>query len=237
MTSAIDDHAIPVTHLCHLPHRGTLPTVTPPATMCDHHRHQLADRIADIRRLWDALPQVGTRSRDGHGQAGYNSTPPMRLDVLAITDPHTQPGGEIPPAVAILTDAANWIADVRRLLPTHTADRALRVLEVHYPALTQHPNPAPVWRELTAVLAALRRIHGETTRPLGVCQEPADPDPQTDTPGECGGALQYVPQSDHPVQCQRCGDRWSRDAIHLAYSQMDLAAWMIETIEHRVSDA
>jgi hypothetical protein len=86
------------------------PPIHPPATICDHHSEQLRDRIGDIRRWWDVLPDLALASRDGGGGCGLNSQPPIRLDILALTDPHTADGGDIPPATTILTDIANWIA-------------------------------------------------------------------------------------------------------------------------------
>lgn len=216
-----EDHGdnITIRHLCPLPHAHA-PQIDPPASICHHHTQQVRDRLADITRLWQLLPELcDTRGAPG-GSAGTKSQPPVRLDILAITDPATLPGGSIPPAVGILTDLADWIADQRHLTTPTTAVDALRTLNVHYPALTTHPDPQSFWGDLADVLTALRRIAGETRHPVATCQEPDDDG------NECGGPLFHMPRSLRPVACAECGSSWSAEAINLAMNQMDLTEWL-----------
>ncbi len=80
---------IEIRHLCPLPHRGHATEVHPPATICHGHSQQIHATITDITRLWDSLDDLTTTARSGGNGGGFNSTPPIRLDVLALTDPHT----------------------------------------------------------------------------------------------------------------------------------------------------
>lgn len=212
-----EDHGdnITIRHLCPLPHAHA-PQIDPPASICHHHTQQVRDRLADITRLWQLLPELcDTRGAPG-GSAGTKSQPPVRLDILAITDPATLPGGSIPPAVGILTDLADWIADQRHLTTPTTAVDALRTLNVHYPALTTHPDPQSFWGDLADVLTALRRIAGETRHPVATCQQD-HPDPQID--GECGGPLMWTGRNRGVIAaCNTCGDTWT-DAIVVLYEQ------------------
>ena len=216
-----DGEIIPVRHLCPIGHSGKAVEITPPATICEGHTRGIAERITDITRLWELLPEFyDTAGATGGTPGGTKSQPPVRLDILAITDPATLPGGSIPPAVGILTDLADWIADQRHLTTPTTAVDALRTLNVHYPALTTHPDPQSFWGDLADVLTALRRIAGETRHPVATCQEPDDDG------NECGGPLFHMPRSLRPVACAECGSSWSAEAINLAMNQMDLTEWL-----------
>ena len=207
---------IPIAHLCPLPHRGNAPQIHPPATICDHHSEQLRDRISDIRRWWDVLPDLALASRDGGGGCGLNSQPPIRLDILALTDPHTADGGDIPPATTILTDIANQIAAVRRLTPVHSATAALSLLQVHWAALTDTPDPQAVYGRLSRVWLHLRRLAGEARHTVATCQE-THPDPQVDD--ECGGAITWTGRQTGVIAvCGNCGDTWT-DTVILLYEQ------------------
>jgi len=216
------DDTIDVRHLCPLPHRGHAPQITPPATICDHHADTIGDRVTDIRRLWDCLPDLAQSARDGNSQSGSKSQAPIRLDILALQDPNTDPDGDIPNASVELIDAANWIATQRRLGLVTNPSAALELLRVHHLALTGHPHPSRPWRGLQRVWLYLRRLAGENRHVLGHCQEPHPEHP--DDTEECGGALFYTPNSlARPVVCSQCGDTWSQAAIDLAVQQMSLA--------------
>ena len=207
---------IPIAHLCPLPHRGNAPQIHPPATICDHHSEQLRDRIGDIRRWWDVLPDLALASRDGGGGCGLNSQPPIRLDILALTDPHTADGGDIPPATTILTETANWIATHRRLTPVKRATAALGLIAVHWQALSDHPDPERVYGRLTRVWLHLRHLAGESRHVVATCQE-NHPDPQLDT--ECGGPITWTGRQTGVIAvCGNCGDTWT-DTVILLYEQ------------------
>ena len=219
---------IPIRHLCSLPHRGdALPAVTPPAYCCHGHTRQLRHQIVDITRLWRLLPDIGLSARDGAGRCGANSTPPVRLDVLALLDPHTHPDGDIPPAAAQLLAWAALIADERRLTPAATPDNALALLAVHLDHATRQPWVADFAAELRRIHHALRHLAGETRSIVGTCHAD-DPDPQVD--GECGGPLVHQPVGDVAVVCLRCGDSWSQGGVDLALAQMSM-------IDEREQDA
>ncbi len=207
---------IPVRSLCPLPHRGNAPQIPPPATLCTHHLEQLRDRIGDIRRWWDVLPDLALASRDGGGGCGLNSQPPIRLDVLALTDPHTTDGGDIPPATTILIDTANQIAATRRLAPVYSATAALGLLQVHWSALTDHPDPQRVYGRLSRVWLHLRHLAGESRHVVATCQE-NHPDPQQDA--ECGGPITWTGRQAGVIAvCGSCGDEWT-DTLILLYEQ------------------
>lgn len=216
------DDEIAVRHLCPLPHRGHTPQITPPATICDAHADAYRDRITDIRRLWDVIDELAQSARDGNSQSGSKSQAPVRLDIIALQDPHTDDRGDIPNAPRILTTTANWIAQRRRLTPVATATAALSLIQVHHLALTDHPTPTDPWRGLQRIWLYLRRLAGENRHVLGYCQEP-HPDHPDDPDAECGGALFYTPNSlARPVVCSQCGDTWSATAISIAIEQMAL---------------
>lgn len=215
------DNDIQIRHLCPLPHRGHAPAIHPPDTICEHHTDTLRDRIGDITRLWACLDDIAQSARDGNSQSGSKSQAPTRLDIVALTDPHTDPDGDIPNAAVELIDAANWIATQRRLRLVTSPTAALELLRVHHLALSGHPHPSRPWRGLQRVWLYLRRLAGENRHVLGYCQEPHPDHPDDDT--ECGGALFYTPNSlARPVVCSQCGDTWSQAAIDLAAQQMSL---------------
>lgn len=202
--------------LCPLPHRGHAPPIDPPATICTHHTRQLRDHLTDITRWWDTLPDLAQSGRDGGGGCGLNSQPPVRLDILALTDPHTRDDGDIPPAARILVEVANWIATQRRLTAVYSPTAALRLLNTHSSALTDHPDPQAVHGPLTRIWLHLRRLAGEARHTVATCQEP-HPDPQVD--GKCGGAITWTGRQTGVIAvCGNCGDTWT-DSLVLLYEQ------------------
>ncbi len=206
---------IDVRHLCPLPHRGHAPAIDPPATMCTHHLEQLRDRISDIRRWWDVLPDLALVSGGASGR-GFESKPPVRLDIIALTDPHSADDGDIPPAARILTDLANWIAAQRRLTAVHSPTAALRLLNTHGSALTDHPDPQAVHGPVTRIWLHLRHLAGESRHTVATCQE-NHPDPQVDT--ECGGPITWTGRQTGVIAvCGQCGDTWT-DSLILLYEQ------------------
>lgn len=217
------------TGTCPLKHRT--PTQTRGSeTLCLSHQNQIESHLQDISRIWKTLPDLATQHRTGTFTSGYNSTPPVRLEILALTDPHTR-SGEVYPAARALLWLTRWLCYTRKLGPVRTPETAIRVLLLHHCALASHPHPTQLYQVVRATWTALRSAAGETTRPLGYCQEPPPPgdtantDTDTDSGQEqqqCGGPLLYTPTSLHPVTCARCGDTWSAGAIRLALAQMDL---------------
>ena len=206
---------IDVRHLCPLPHRGQAPTIDPPATICTHHSEQLRDRISDIRRWWDVLPDLALTPGGASGR-GFESKPPVRLDIIALTDPHSSDDGDIPPATVILTDIANQIAATRRLTPVYSATAALGLLQVHWSALTDTPDPQRVYGRLSRVWLHLRHLAGEARHTVATCQE-NHPDPQVDT--ECGGPITWTGRQTGVIAvCGNCGDTWT-DTVILLYEQ------------------
>ncbi len=212
----MNDTSIEVRHLCPLPHRGHAPQIDPPATICHTHTATLSHTITDIARLWDTLDDLATTARTGTGGCGFNSQAPARLDILALTDPHTH-DGDVPNATAILTALANWIAGVRHLTPVAGATAALSLLRVHYPALTDHPHPCDAYSGLQRLHAYLRRMAGEHRHIVAHCQQP-HPDPQADD--ECGGPIYWTGRSIGVIAtCATCHDEWTDVVVHLHQSQ------------------
>ena len=209
-----DDTIEMIRHLCPLRHDHA-PTVIPPATICPHHVTAIRDMLTTITRLWDELPDLATTARTGSGGCGFNSQPPARLEVIALTDPNT--AGDIPNATAILTGLANWIADRRHLNAATTATAALTLLDVHYPALTDHPHPRDAYSGLQRLTAYLRRLAGEHRHEVARCQQP-HPDPQVDD--ECGGPIYWTGRSIGVIaSCTDCGDEWSDVVVDLYRQQ------------------
>lgn len=211
------DSDITVRSLCPLPHRGHAPQIHPPATMCDEH--PLHDIITTIARIWLELDDHERTPRDGRHTNGTKSQPPTRLDILALTDPHTQPGGDIPPAVPILIDTADWIADQLHATSPTTVLDALRILTRHWRRLTHHPDPVATYSELLDIRNALRRIAGEQPHIVGRqgCDAP-NIDPQSDEP--CGGDVLATGRVTGVIAaCTTCGAPLTAGAAHLAYMQ------------------
>ncbi len=214
-----DDTDIEVRSLCPLSHRGKVPQIHPPATMCAHHANDLGEYITTIARIWLELDDHERTPRDGRHTNGTKSQPPTRLDIIAITDPHTQTGGDIPPAVPILIDTADWIADQLHTTSPTTVLDALRILTRHWRRLAQHPDPTSVDTELRDIRNALRRIAGEQPNLVGRggCDAP-NIDPQID--GDCGGDVISTGRDTGIVAvCTTCGAPLTAGAAHLAYMQ------------------
>ena len=214
------DDNLDVRHLCPLGnHHGHAVAITPPATICHAHTQLIHTHITTITRLWDELPDLATTARTGSGGCGFNSQPPARLEVIALTDPNTG-DGDIPNATRILTDLANWIADVRHLTAVYDATAALRLIGVHYPALTDHPHPRDAYSGLQAVAAYLRRLAGEHRHEVARCQQP-HPDPQVDD--ECGGPIYWTGRSSGIIaQCRDCQDTWTDAVVWLHQQQQTM---------------
>lgn len=214
------DTDIPVRSLCPLPHRGHAPAIDPPQTMCDSHVVQLRDRLTDIQRWWDDIDALAEAAgTSGHGGHGLNSKPPVRLDILALTDRHTDPAGDIPPAVVILTSAANWIARIRHLTPVASAPAALGLLRVHGLALGDHPYPQAVHGRLSRVWFYLRRQVGEHRHVLATCQQPTP-----DSDDDCGGPITWTGRTIGTIAvCGRCGDEWTDSVVDFYWAQKRLA--------------
>jgi len=210
---------IEIRHLCPLPHRGHATEVHPPATICHGHSQQIHATITDIARLWDSLDDLTTTARSGGNGGGFNSTPPIRLDVLALTDPHTI-DADIPNATSILTGIANWIATIRHLTPVAGATAALSLLGIHYPALSDHPHPLVAYSGLQRLHGYLRRLAGEHRHVVAHCQQP-HPDPQNDD--ECGGPIYWTGRASGIIAaCSACGDEWTDAVVWLHQQQEEL---------------
>lgn len=216
---------IPITTLC-VTHRGPhAATAEPGLHVCHHCLTRLLDTLTDLPRLWTQLAELELTSRDGvSGRAGRNSTPPARLDVIALLDPRSGPDPDLPPAAGIIRDWARLVSDQRHYRPTCTVTDHIDLLIRNTTWLAADPDLiAAFTTEITVVRHTLRRICGETATVIGQCREP-HPDPQHD--GPCGGPLVHTADSDHPVRCTSCGDTYSRGAIELAAEQLDLATWL-----------
>lgn len=218
ITSDHTDDNIPIRHLCPLPHRGNAPQIQPPATHCDHHADTIRERLNDIRRYWDVLPELKATARDGNSQTGSKSQAPTQLDIVALTDWNTADHGDVPPASRWLQQFAWWIAERRHLTRPLGPDTAITLLLVHRTALVDYHPADELWHRLRRIWSYLRRCAGENRHPLGLCQEPHPDNPEQ----ECEGALFYSPNSARPVVCSTCGDSWSDTAIRIALDQMDL---------------
>lgn len=208
------------TRTCPLPHRQ--PTASEPTGWCcRYHIDQLRDRLTDMVRLWDLLDILAQTSSGGARgrRASTNTAAPTRLDILALTDVRTiRCPGDIVPAAAMLLSWAGLLSEERRMTPPRAVVGALNQLRVHLTYVVAQPWVGDLYQEIGLVHHALRHVAGETRVVLGHCQEP---DPQ-DLESDCGGPLFYVADSARPVQCGKCHDSWSREAIQLAMDQMGL---------------
>jgi len=207
------------TRTCPLPHRQ--PTTADVGWCCEYHVTQLRHRLTDMVRLWDLLDVLAQSSSGGARgrRAGTNTAAPTRLDILSLTDVRTrlQPGG-IVPAAAMLLSWAGLLSEQRRMTAPVAVVGALNMIRVHLSYVACQPWVADMYQELGLIHHALRHVAGETRVVLGHCREPRADDATED----CGGPLFYVADSARPVQCGRCHDSWSREAIQLAIDQMDL---------------
>lgn len=217
--------AIPATRLCATHHGPSAPLAEPGSHVCTHCHTRLARTLADLPRLHTQLIELELTSRDGSsGRAGRNSTPPLRLDVLALLDPRSGPDPDTPPIAGIIRDWATLVADERQLQPAATTASQLDLLARHHDWLAAQPHLiGDFTREIRAVHAALRRVCGEATTVIATCQAPSDDG------DECGGPLVHSPNSLHPVVCLHCGDRWSAQAIAIAVERMNLTTWRADT--------
>jgi len=210
---------IEIRHLCPLPHRGNAPQIHPPATICDHCARQIAQRVADITRWWHDIDSLAQTAGSGSGR-GFESKPPVRLDIIALTDPNTSDDGDIPPAAAILIDLGNWIADQRGLTTVYTATAALERLRVHGAALTDHTDPQAVDGDIYRVWSHISRLVGES-RPAKALALPCNaphPDPQVD--GECGGEMWSTGrQTGVLARCRECDAEITDTAVMLDVMQ------------------
>ena len=225
MTVTIDhtDDNIPIRHLCPLPHRGNAPQIQPPATHCDHHADTIRERLNDIRRYWDVLPELKATARDGNSQTGSKSQAPTQLDIVALTDWNTADHGDVPAASRWLQQFAWWIAERRHLTRPLGPDTAITLLLVHHTALVDYHPADELWHRLRRIWSYLRRCAGEAPQQFKrTCTEP-HLDPQIE--GPCGGTLWYTGRTSGVlVVCRECGAQLTDTALTLDLMQRNAQA-------------
>ena len=203
------NYDIAITRYCALPHpRSPLPHVTPPIHICPGHHHQLHELLDDLTRLWADMTTLADSKTGAGARSGRTTTAaPTRLDILAINDPHTLAGGDVPPAHAILVGWATALAAERHLTEPTTVPAAIDTLTRHTDWLTEHEAIADIAHELRVVRAALRSITGEQQHVIASC--PAD-DGQG---GTCGGPMYQDREGVMQVSCVWCGDVWDSESL------------------------
>ena len=198
---------------------------------------------ASIPVLWallDAQPGAGTEHVGGHSGV-FRSSPPGRVDVMALRDLRTQPGehAELWSVLRTLLTVAQQLGirdlhgrplPIPRSVPGASAWLHLRLDELCAAAWVDD-----AWHDLRAVHSQLRSAVGDPSpRPLGPCRKLVDTHGRPwkygpelgvrdDGPFECGAPL-YLPGQalkgmDEPVhlpsaiQCGACGGVYSRVEI------------------------
>lgn len=227
------------------------PVTGPTSRVCAVHRQRLADLLdphqggqvfakpgeprtpASIPVLYRLLdPQPG-RTSDREGCApGFRSSPPGRVDVMALRDPRSVADGDVDlwSVLGTLVGVALRL-DLRDIhgqpLPIpRSVEGCSGWLHLRLDALCAAGWVDDAWHDLRAVHRQLRAVAGDPApRPVGRCWKRVDDDGQLDDAGkwECGGLLYLPPQPlkgmDEPVvlpadlRCGVCGGHYDRGEI------------------------
>lgn len=173
------------------------------AVLCESCQKALRGSLRDLETLWPELDEVGQESQSPGVPARQapGSRPPVRLDVVDITDRRTSP------VLRPVLEAAVWVSRCRRLAyePVGMVDAA-QMLQRHADwVASQYEAP----QILDAVASAARTVRALTVgngrlRPyLGRCPQPVDE-------GTCGGLLAWDGLT---LRCQDCRAVWDRQSL------------------------
>lgn len=201
--------------LCVIPSCRTHADPEPGAHTCGPCREHLTRQLAEIETYLTIVSAAPSRSADfGPHRPGFASSPPARLDVIAMLDPRTELNGFGPDDVLdevpnVRADLWGWmfvLFDEGREMPT---DPPTTWSTVAF-AVTLRTNIGQVCRQpwvegfaldVARVHGALARACGDTpAKSLGICLDQA-----------CGG--QVFRRSDDPrdgrLQCRTCRTTYS----------------------------
>jgi hypothetical protein len=202
--------------LCVIPSCRTHADVEPGAQTCSACREHLTRQLGEIESYLSIVSAAPSRSGDfGPHRPGFSSSPPARLDVIAMLDPRTELNGFGPDDVLdelpnIGEDLAGWwkvmveeheyraIVGGTGMLITPAIPRELRG-EIGW--ICRQPWVDEFAADIGRVHGALARACGDQpAKSLGVCLDAA-----------CGG--QVFRRSDDPrdgrLQCRTCRTTYS----------------------------
>lgn len=196
--------------LCVIPSCRTHADPEPGAHTCGPCREHLTRQLAEIETYLTIVSAAPSRSADfGPHRPGFASSPPARLDVIAMFDPRTELNGfgeddlldEVP---NIGADLAGWATVVFEEHPEHpwpNGVRAVTHLRQWIGWICRQPWVDGFALDIARVHGALARACGDTpAKALGICLDAA-----------CGG--QVFRRSDDPrdgrLQCRTCRTTYS----------------------------
>lgn len=204
--------------LCVLPSCRTHEDAEPSAYTCPACRQHLTRQLGEIEDYLAIVSAVPSRT-GGPRPKGFASSPPARLDVIAMLDPRTELNGFGPDDVLdeipnVAADLGGWWRVVCQerddfSLPpnvlTQDAKRITTALRTNIGWICRQPWVDGFAADITRVHGALARACGDSpAKSLGICLDLA-----------CGG--QVFRRSDDPrdarLQCRTC---------RVTYSGLDL---------------
>lgn len=199
--------------LCVLPTCRTHADTEPGAHTCQPCRMHLVRQLADIEDYLAIVTAVPGRGAPGPHAKGYRSTPPLRLDVVAMFDPRTEINGDGPDDVMdevpnISADLGGWL---RVLMEEHPdwqyrivvggegmviAPAGVALLRSRCDWICRQPWVDEFAADVARVHGALRQACGDAPgKPLGRCLDQA-----------CGGEVfrRSDDSRDPRLRCGRC---------------------------------
>jgi hypothetical protein len=202
--------------LCVLPSCRTQADVEPGAMTCAACREHLTRQLGEIESYLTIVTAAPSRSGDfGPHRPGFASTPPVRLDVVAMLDPRTELNGFGPDDILdevpnIGEDLAGWWRVVQGEHDYHLVGGGQGMLVTAAVAVDLRTYIGWICRQawVDGFAADIQRVHGALARAcgdspakaLGVCLDLA-----------CGG--QVFRRSDDPrdgrLQCRKCSTTYS----------------------------
>lgn len=207
---------------CVIPGCKVRTEVEPDAYACPDCRLALVRKLADIETYLTIVSSVPTRGPAVPHTKGFASTPPARLDVIAMLDPRTEINGpgqddiddEVPNVTA---DLDGWSRIVQEEHPEHPCGHGAWYLRSYCDWITRQPWCDEFATDVTRVHSALRNACQDTPdRSVGECITVTDQ-------GECGGDV-YPTQDRDGVRCSRCRRLYiGRDLIRLNAAQRGAA--------------
>lgn len=182
------------------------------AYACPTCQARLVRQLAEIESYLDIVSAVPSRSGDfGPHRPGFSSTPPARLDVIAMFDPRTEINGASGADIDddVLDEVPNIHADLEgwwKVVYEEHPDPRGGPLRTYVGWIATRPWVDEFASDIARVHGALRRACGDApARPFAHCPEVVNGTP-------CGG--QVAMQSDGlGAQCRNCRASWRRDQL------------------------
>ena len=198
---------------CVIPGCPARTELEPDAYACPNCRLRLVRKLADIETYLDIVSPVPGRGAPGPRSTGYESRPPLRLDVVAMLDPRTEINGASGAVYAdgeddvldevpnIHADLDGWSQILREEHPDHPAGSGAWFLRTWCAWACQQSWIDEMARDVGRVHGALRAACGDAPgKPFGRCLDEA-----------CGGNVYR--RSDDPqdirLRCERCRTTYS----------------------------